>query len=217
MKSIWRTTALAGALSSALALSAFAQVPSLTSAELGQGPFSSMRMLLEKTFLKIDVAWIDVRVSKRVQAELARIAKGRAYSDAVETELAKVIIEADHAVVQLAFVRDVPLERWIDGVRESLDKAVRARLVSAELSRKVGDGLPQWFKAVEADGFHEGDRVLYEARPGVLRTVAVTRAGRVLVERTDKDPASSRVLLASFFAPGTDYRSLLLTSLVGQR
>ena len=31
----------------------------------------SMRMLLEKTFLKVDVAWIDVRVSKRVQAELA--------------------------------------------------------------------------------------------------------------------------------------------------
>jgi hypothetical protein len=59
--------------------------------------------------------------------------------------------------------------------------------------------------------------VLYEARPGTLRTVAVTRAGRVLVERTDKDPASSRVVLASFFAPGTDYRELLLNSLVAQR
>ena len=217
MKPNWRTIALAGALSSALALSAHAQLPSLTSPELAQGPFSSMRMLLEKTFLKIDVAWIDVRVSKRVQAELAKLAQGRAPSDALETELAKVIIEADHAVVQLAFVRDVPLERWIDGVRESVDKAVRARLISAELGRKVNDGLPQWFKAVEADGFHEGDRVLYEARPGVLRTVVVTRAGRVVVERTDKDPSSSRVLLASFFAPGTDYRSLLLTSLVGQR
>jgi hypothetical protein len=211
-----RTIALAAALSSAVAHSAFAQIPSLASAELAQGPFSSMRMLLEKTFLNIDVAWIDVRVSKRVQAELAKLAKGRAYSDALETELAKVIIEADHAVVQLAFVRDVPLDRWIGGVRESIDKAVRAKLVSAELGRKVNDGLPQWFKAVEADGFHDGDRVLYEARPGVLRTVAVTRSGRVLVERTDKDPASARVLLASFYAPGTDYRTLLLTSLVGQ-
>jgi hypothetical protein len=217
MKLKMRTLALAAVVSAALAGSALAQLPSLASAELGQGPFSSMRMLLEKTFLKIDVAWIDVRVSKRVQAELSKLAKGRAYSDALETELAKAIIDADHAVVQLTFVRDVPLDRWIDGVRESVDKAVRAKLISAELGRRVNDGLPQWFKAVAAEGFHDGDRVLYEARPGTLRTVAVTRAGRVLVERTDKDPASSRVVLASFFAPGTDYRELLLNSLVAQR
>jgi hypothetical protein len=217
MKSNWRTIALAALVSWGLGSSAFAQLPSLTAPDLAQGPFSSMRMLLEKTFLKVDVAWIDVRVGKRMQAELSRLAKGRAYSDALESELAKVMVEADHAVIQLAFVRDVSLERWMDGVRESVEKAVRAKLVSAELGRKVHDGLPQWFKAIEAEGLHEGDRILYEARPGMLRTVVVTRAGRVLVERTDKDPASTRVLLASFFAPGTDYRSLLLTSLTAQR
>ncbi len=174
-------------------------------------------MLLEKTFLKIDVATIDVRLGRRAQAELSKLAAGRQYADSLEGELAKVALHADHALVQLAFLRDVPLQRWIDGVRDSLESASRAGLVNAELRRRVSDGLPQWFKALEAEGFHEGDRVLYEIRPGALRTVAVTRAGKVLVDRIDKGDAIPRVVLASYFAPGTDYRTLLLESLFEQR
>jgi hypothetical protein len=81
----------------------------------------------------------------------------------------------------------------------------------------VSEGLPVWFNALEAEGFHEGDRVLYEIRPGTLRTLALTRAGKVLVDRVDKSDSIPRVVLASYFAPGTDYRSLLLQSLFVQR
>ncbi|HTV21862.1 MAG TPA: hypothetical protein VMG12_24400, partial [Polyangiaceae bacterium] len=194
-----------------------ADVPSLESPSLARGAFSSMRMLLEKTFLKIDVATIDVRVGKRTQAELARLGTGRQYSPAVEPEMAKAVLQADSALIQLAFLRDVPLGRWIDGVRESLASAGRAKWVDAALQRRVSDGLPVWFKAIEADGFHEGDRILYEIRPGSLRTLVVTRAGQVLVDRVDKGGDIPRVVLASYFAPGTDYRSLLLESLFVRR
>jgi hypothetical protein len=37
------------------------------------------------------------------------------------------------------------------------------------------------------------------------------------VDRVDKGDATPRVVLASYFAPGTDYRSLLLESLFSQR
>jgi hypothetical protein len=194
-----------------------AQVPTFESPHLARGPFSSMRMLLEKTFLKIDVATIDVRVGKREQTELSKLASGRQYSDALERELATAVLRADHALIQLAFLRDVPLERWIDGVRDSLESANRAGLISAAQRKSVSDGLPQWFKALEAEGFHEGDRVLYELRPGALRTVAVTRAGQVLVDRADKGQDVPRLVLASYFAPGTDYRTLLLESLLEKR
>jgi len=202
----------------ALAISvAAADAPSLESPELGRGAFSSMRMLLEKTFLKIDVANIDVRFGKRTQAELARLAAGRQYSKSLEPELARVAVSADSATIQLAFLRDVALERWIDGVRESLASAGRAGWIDAALQRRVSDGLPVWFKAILADGFHEGDRILYEIRPGVLRTLVLTRAGKVLVDRTDKGDSIPRVVLASYFAPGTDYRSPLLESLFAPR
>jgi hypothetical protein len=102
-------------------------------------------------------------------------------------------------------------------VRESLEKASKAGLISAELRQRVSDGLPQWFKALEAEGFHDGDRVLYEIRSGALRTVVVTRAGTVLLDRVDKGEALPRVVLASYFAPDTDYRTLLLESLLERR
>jgi hypothetical protein len=217
MKSNWRIGRVV-LLSVGISLSsAEAEVPSFESPDLARGPFSSMRMLLEKTFLKVDVATIDVRVGKREQGELAKLASGRKYSAALEGELAKAVLRSDHALIQLAFLRDVSQARWIDGVRDSLDSANRAGLISLAQRKSVSDGLPQWFKALEQDGFHEGDRVLYELGPGVLRTVVVTRSGKLLVDRVDKGQDVPRLVLASYFAPGTDYRSQLLESLFQSR
>jgi hypothetical protein len=209
-----RTTALAALLGVCIAaFAAAADAPSLQQADLARGPFSSMRMLLEKTFLNLDVALIDVRVSGRVQADFAKLAGGQRYSEALEAQLAKVALGADHLVIQNTFLRDVSSARWISAVRESLEKASRSGLISAEVRRRVSDDLPGWFKAVEENGFHKGDRVLYEVRPGVLRTVAMTSTGKVLLDRSDQDQTTPRVLLATYFAPGTDYRTPLLKSL----
>ena len=49
-----------------------------------------------------------------------------------------------------------------------------------------------------------------------LRTVVVTKAGQIRLDRTDKGD-SPRVVLASYFAPGTDYRTLLLKSLLERK
>jgi hypothetical protein len=218
MKSKWMTGLCAlSSLGLLLASAAAESVPSFESPDLARGPFSSMRMLLEKTFLKIDVATIDVRLGKREQTELSRLASGRKYSDALEGELAKLLLRTDHALIQLAFLRDVSLDRWIDGVRDSLARAHRAGLISAAQRKNVSDRLPQWFKALEAEGLHEGDRILYEIRPQGLRTVAVTRAGKVLVDRNDKGQEAPQLVLASYFAPGTDYRTPLLESLFQKR
>jgi hypothetical protein len=217
MKSKWRIGRVV-LLSVGISLSsAEAEVPSFESPDLARGPFSSMRMLLEKTFLKVDVATIDVRVGKREQGELTQLASGRKYSAALEGELAKAVLRSEHALIQLAFLRDVSLGRWVDTVRDSLDSANRAGLISLAQRKSVSDGLPQWFKALEQDGFHEGDRVLYELGPGVLRTVVVTRSGKLLVDRVDKGQDVPRLVLASYFAPGTDYRSQLLESLFQSR
>jgi len=210
----WAVLLSVGIGSVGLAVAVAAELPSLESAALARGQFSSMRMLLEKTFLNIDVALIDVRVGKRVQAEFSKLASGQTYSEALEAQLAGAALRADEAVIQLEFLRDVSLERWVDGVRHSLEKAQRAGLISTELQRRVSAGLPQWFQALEADGFQRGDRLFYDLRPAVLRSVVVTRAGQVRVDRTDKGEDIPRVVLASYFAPGTDYRRPLLKSLL---
>jgi hypothetical protein len=152
-------------------------------------------------------------VDPKTETKLAELAKGKPYSSALERELANAAVSAEGAVIQLRFVRDVSLDQWIDGVRESLQKAQDAGMIDGGLRAKVSSGLPEWFKVLKGPGFHEGDRVMYKITPGQLRTVAVLKDGRVAVDRNDSGADKTRLVLASYFAPGTDYRELLLRSL----
>jgi hypothetical protein len=189
-------------------------LPSLGSPELAQGPFSSMHMMLQKTILRINVATIDVRVDRQAQARLAELARGKPYSDDLAQQLAPVAIGAGRAVVQMQLVRAVSLDRWMGVVRDNLKQARAAGLISKELEQKVGAGLPQWFAALDKRGYEKGDRVLYSIAPDSLRTVVVSAGGQVLVDMTDADQGIRRVVLASYFAPGSDFREPLLRSLV---
>src|SRR3954471_6154666 len=117
------------AVLSAPALIAGGALPSLESPELAQGPYSSMHMLLQKTVLKVNVATVDVRFDKATQARFAELARGQQYSYPLDAQLAAAAIAAPHAVVQMQFVRDVPLNRWIGVVRDNLELAREAGLI----------------------------------------------------------------------------------------
>ena len=112
-----------------------------------------MHMLFQKTFLRINVATIEVRVDKPAQTQLASLAQGQKYSDGLAQQLAGVAIGAQRAVVQMTFKRDVGLNRWIDVVRENLEQARKAGLISPDLERRVGQGLPQWFSPLKERGY----------------------------------------------------------------
>jgi len=191
-----------------------APLPSLDAGDLGQGPYAAMHMRLQKTILKINVADIDVRVDKATQARLAELARGKAYSEGLEQQLAPVAIGAARAVVQMQFVRDVPLNRWIGVVRDNLEQARDAGLITKDVEQKVGDGLGGWFAALKDRGYVKGDRLLYAVAPDALRTVVVSAGGQVLIDFTERDPGGRRVVLSSYFAPKSDFREPLLRSLV---
>lgn len=188
-------------------------VPSLTSAELAQGPYSSMHMLLEKTFLNIDVLTVDVRFGKSVQARLTELAKGKAYSDALGKQVATVAIGADDALVQLKFLRDISLDQWMDGVRDNLKQAREAGLITAKVQTRVSAGLANWFSAVKERGYKKGDRLLYRVQPSSLRTVVVAADGKIFVDKLDRGSEAPHVVMSSYFAPDSDFRELLLKSL----
>jgi len=187
--------------------------PSLDSPELARGPFASMHMLLQKTILSINVATIEVRVDKPTQTRLAGIASGQQYSEELAQQLANVAIGAERAVVQMHFKRDIGLNRWIGVVRENLEQARKAGLISADLERQVGQGLAQWFAALKDRGYEKNDRLVYAVAPDSLRTVVVSAGGQVLVDRTDREPGARRVVMASYFAYGSEFREPLLRSL----
>jgi hypothetical protein len=190
-------------------------LPSLDSGEVAQGPFSRMHMVLQKTLLKINVATIDVRVDKGAQSRLAGLGRGQAYSDGLAQQLAHVTISAEHAVVQMQFMRDISLSRWMGVVRDSLEQARSAGLITPDLEKRVSQGLPQWFASIKDRGYLKGDKLIYAIGPDSLRTVVVATSGQVLIDRQDNEQGARRVVLASYFAPGSDFREPLLRSLLG--
>jgi hypothetical protein len=192
-------------------------VPSLDSPELGQGPYSSMHMLLQKTVLKINVANIDVRFDRPTQGKLAELARDKPYSYALDAQLAQAAIAAPHAVVQMQFVRDVPLNRWIGVVRDNLELAREAGLIGRDIEQKVSNGIPQWFAPLADRGYRKNDRLIYAVTPDTLRTVVLSEGGQVLLDMTEREAGSRRVVLASYFAPKSDTRESLIRSLWERR
>jgi hypothetical protein len=188
--------------------------PSLDAPDLASGPFSSMHMLLEKTVLSVDVLTVDVRVDKPTQERIAALATGKSYSDELGRSIAAVAIAAPNAVVQLEFKRDVSLSMWMGEVRKNLQQAKDAGLISAELQKKVSDGLPVTFKALESRGYKDGDRLIYRVKPGSVRTVVVGPDHvTTFIDTTDSTRDVRGVIMASYMAPGSDFRVPLLKSL----
>lgn len=192
-------------------------VPSLDAADLGRGAYSTASMMLKKTILKVKVMRVDVRFGKETQERLAEAGKDSSeYSNDLGAKLANIALPAERAVVVMAFQRDVSLNMWMDGLRENLDQAKAAKLITPELRQRVSNALPDWFSALKDRGYEEGDKLVYSITADLLRVAVTAKDGKVLVDRSDKEGAR-KVVLPILFAPGSDFREPLLRSLVENR
>ena len=188
--------------------------PSQSSPEWAQGPYSAMHMLLEKTVFNIDVLTVDVRVGKRVHRRFVEvIGANKQYSEPLSERLAKVALDADDALVEVGYLRDISFEQWMEGVIENLDRAEAAKLITEEVRQRVQERVPVAFAAIKERGYERGDRLLYRVRADLVRMVVVSEKGKIYVDTTDVDKDAPRVVMASYFAPKSDFRAPLLRSL----
>jgi hypothetical protein len=188
-------------------------MPDLQTAILSQGPYSRMHMLLEKTFLRVNVLTVEVQVGEPTRQRIQKLAAGSDRLDPVEEPIVAAVLDADHVLVTLEFQRGVEFDRWLEEVRKSLQTANKAGLVPASMLNEVSARLPEWFKPFTERGWADGDRIVYRGYPESMRTLALTAAGEMLVDRTDPTAAAKRSMLAGYFAPGTDFRKPLVASL----
>ena len=194
-----------------------APLPPTEGGDLGQGPYATMHMLLQKTVLNINVATIDVRFDKGTQGRFAQLAGGKAYAPDLGHQLALAAIEAKHAVVVMQFKRDIPLNRWIGVVKDNLEQARKAGLIARDVEQRVGGSLADWFGALKDRGYEKDDRLIYAVMPDSVRSVVVSKGGQVFVDRVDPGHEGRRVVLGSYFATGSEFREPLLKSLFEQR
>ena len=98
-------------------------------------------------------------------------------------------------------------------VRDNVDQARKTGLVTRELADRVSQGLPHWFQPVKERGYKKGDRLLYSVLPDGVRTVVISSSGESLLDRSERDAGLRQVVLASYFAPGGEFRDPLIKSL----
>jgi hypothetical protein len=188
--------------------------PSLASQEWAQGSYSAMHMLLEKTVFNVDVLTVDVRVGRQVHRRLIDvIGPNKKYSEQLGERLAKVAIDADDALVEVGYLRDISFKRWMEGVIENLDRAEAAKLITKEIRQRAQERVPVAFAAIKERGYEHGDRLLYRVRADSVRMVVVSEKGKIYVDTTDVGKDAPRIVMASYFAPMSDFREPLLRSL----
>jgi hypothetical protein len=188
--------------------------PSPTSQEWAQGAHSAMHMLLEKTVFNVDVLTVDVRVGRQVHRRLVDvIGPNKQYSEQLGERLAKVAIDADDALVEVGYLRDISFKQWMEGVIENLDRAEAAKLITKEIRQRAQERVPVAFAAIKERGYEHGDRLLYRVRADSVRMVVVSEKGKIYVDTTDIGTDAPRIVMASYFAPRSDFREPLLRSL----
>lgn len=171
-----------------------------------------MRMKFEKTWFGVDVARVDVWFDRATGDRIRALATGQRFSDQLAERIAQTTLGAEDVQVQVEFLRDVSLGEFLDAARENLGDARNAGYISKQTFEIAWRGVQTDFASLRKRGFDDGDRLIYRARADSLQTI-VRSGNQVLLDVTSRDLGSRRAMIASYFAPRTDFRKGLIKSL----
>lgn len=180
---------------------------------LATGRYASMQMRLKKTFLRIPVLHITVRVDSTTASRLAALLAGQRYSDELADRASLILLGCQGAFASLVFLRDVSLQQFLDSTRQSLDQALRDGVVTPAQHREILAYLPRWFNFLKGRGFRKGDALLYRLDGQAVRTQLWSASRQRLMDRVDVGAAGRLGLLGGWFAPGTEMQKGLIRSL----
>ena len=179
-------------------------------ASLASGPQARGCMLLERTLFQVDVLTMELRLGPETAAEVRRLVETGASRDSI----ARAALRSRNAYARIEFVRDVGMDRFIDGVRSDLRKVAEAGLIDQPTLRRISDSLPRWYAFLAERGVRAGDALLYRVRGDTLHSGYRDPSGEWLLRQTDVGPERRRAVLGSYLVDGSSFREGLLDSLI---
>lgn len=182
------------------------------SAPLATDRYGHLQMKLEKTWFKVDVVRVDVWFDTTTRDRFRALAEGQRYSDPLAERIAQAALQAQDVQIQIEFLRDASHGEFLDAARDNLARARDAGYISKATFATSWRGVQTDFAPLRRRGFEDGDRLIYRTRGGALQTI-VNAGDRVLLDVTSPDPNARRALLASYFAPRSDFRKGLIKDL----
>lgn len=186
------------------------QAARIDTTSLGQGPHARACTLLERTIFRIDVLTLDLRFGPDTADRIRRLARQGAGRDSV----ARVAMRSRNAFARMEFLRDVGMDRFIEGIRDDLRQAVRGNVIDQATFDEISGSLPRWYHFLEERGVREGDEVVYRIRGDTLHSGYRSASGEWLLEQTDVGPGRRLAVLGSYLVDGSSLRDGLLDSLL---
>lgn len=171
--------------------------------------YGHMHMKFEKTFLGIDVANVDVTFDAATSEQFAAIVEGQHYSDQLAERMARTALATQNASVVVQFLRNASMADFLTAVHRNLNRAHDAGYISDSTLTTAWDNVRRDFAPLAGRGFKKGDRIVYRVTPSSLQTTLIASNG-VLLDVTSAGEAPRRAMLASYFAPKTDFRTKLI-------
>ena len=171
-----------------------------------------MQALLEKTFLKVDVLTLRIRIDSTAAARVRAIV-GRGLPQSVaEDSIAEAAMDSREILADMRFLRGISLEQFLGGIDDDMRQAVRVGLLEEEAYHQIMDDLPVSFSFLRDRRIQKGDRVSYRIHDDTLRTTYMDAEGKVLLDQVDVGRQRRLSVIATYFARGSSFRERLLSS-----
>jgi len=180
---------------------------------VGEGAHANLAFKFEVTFMKIDVADIEARVTPATAAALGALVQEGKLDKKRKNEAAELLLAAETVAFRLVFLREGGLDRFLEGTRQHLEAARNAGLLSAWEYSTIWDGLQRTMVTLNERGALAGDQLLYRVEPGKVRVMYLGDDGAPLVDTIHAGDFWARGIKGSFFSPGSRFRDKLIRSL----
>jgi len=183
------------------------------SAEFATGPYSSMRMCLERTVLNLNVMSVRVRFDVDTQRQIRALASGRQYSDRLAARIAEAAVHAEKAQAVLVFQREVKLAEFLASLSKGVREATEVGWIDSATATKLRYNLSVWFGPLRGRNFQEGERLVFWGDGPRLTMTLLDRSGKSLMQRRVEFRNATSAMLTFFYVPRSELRAPLIRSL----
>jgi hypothetical protein len=195
---------------------ALAESPPFEPESLGQGPYSKMSLLYERTFLGLDILSLEVHFGPEEASQIEEVANGSPFTSSLANSIADVALRAQDVWIRVLFKRNISKNQFLDGARDNTREVYKAGLIEKSFFDEVCQRLNVQFQFMNNRGVLEGDEMLYRVRGDTLHSIYRGADGQVLLDQLDIGEERRRALMGVYFVPKSDFRKGLIQSLFGK-
>jgi len=172
-------------------------------------------MLYRKGILVVgvDVLKLDIRFGGENGERIRELAGRGRITPEIADSIAALAIGSRDALIQIEFLRNIDLDRFISQARKTTERVWRRGVIGEAEYTRIHRNLPFWYRELRERGIRKGDRMSYRIRDDRLHTVFLGPDGHRYVDHVGTGAEPRRAALGAYFVPGSDFRDGLITSL----